>query len=105
MAQFLEVMMMIAFGASWPNNIAKSLQSRTTTGKSFAFMCLIQLGYIFGLASKLVGGQINYVVGFYLLNMSMVTIDMCLYRRNWLLDREREQEAKKKDEENHTFLP
>ena len=43
MAKFLEVMMLICFGLSWPFNIVKSWKSRTARGKSLLFECCVIL--------------------------------------------------------------
>ncbi len=86
MPQILEVCMMIFFGAAWPLNILKSFKSRTTQGKSIRFMLLVWSAYAFGIASKIVSGNINYVIAFYILNILMVSTDMVLYVRNKKLD-------------------
>ena len=91
MSQFLEAVMVVLFGVSWPLNIMKSLKSRTAKGKSLPFLIFIWVGYIAGIASKLVSGNITYVFVFYVLNLIMVSIDFCLYFRNMKLDKEREQ--------------
>ena len=54
MAELLEVIMIVSFGASWPLNVIKSYKARTTKGKSLAFLCLIFFGYIAGIISKLI---------------------------------------------------
>ena len=92
MAQILESMMVILFGISWPLNILKSVRSRTAKGKSIAFLLFIFVGYICGIISKLVGGNINYVLVFYILNLVMVSIDIALYFRNKRLDAARPAE-------------
>lgn len=89
MSQFLEALMVVLFGISWPLNIIKSVRSRTAKGKSLPFLIFIWTGYIAGIASKLVAGNITYVFVFYVLNLIMVSIDFCLYFRNVKLDRER----------------
>ena len=38
MPEFLEVVMIVSFGASWPLNVIKSYKARTTKGKSLAFL-------------------------------------------------------------------
>lgn len=91
MSQFLEAVMVVLFGVSWPLNIMKSLKSRTAKGKSLPFLIFIWVGYIAGIASKLVSGNITYVFVFYVLNLIMVSIDFCLYFRNMKLDKEHEQ--------------
>ena len=54
MAEFLEIVMIVSFGASWPMNVLKSYRARTTKGKSLAFLYLILFGYVAGIASKFV---------------------------------------------------
>ncbi|MBE6549333.1 MAG: hypothetical protein E7670_02790 [Ruminococcaceae bacterium] len=95
MAEILEIIMVVSFGASWPMNVAKSYKARTTKGKSLAFLLLIFFGYIAGIASKLVNEAYMaqfaskwYVLVFYCLNFIMVGIDLCLYIRNKKLDKE-----------------
>ena len=100
MAEILEVVMIVSFGASWPLNVIKSYKARTTKGKSLAFLLLIFLGYVAGIVSKLVNasyvaqiGHKWYVLFFYFLNLTMVSVDLCLYFRNRVLDKKRETAA------------
>jgi hypothetical protein len=86
MAEFLEAIMVICFGFSWPLNIIKSLRTRTAKGKSIAFLVLIEGGYLAGMGAKLSGGTLNYVFIFYVLNALMVAADIVLYFRNRALD-------------------
>lgn len=95
MAEILEVIMIVSFGASWPLNVIKSYKARSTKGKSLAFLCLIFFGYIAGITSKLINeAYMNsisskwYVLFFYVLNLIMVGADLCLYARNRKLDKE-----------------
>ena len=94
MAEILEVIMIVSFGASWPLNVIKSYKARTTKGKSLAFLCLIFFGYIAGIISKLLNETYMmsfstkwYVLFFYVLNLIMVGADLSLYIRNYKLDR------------------
>ena len=100
MAELLEILMIVSFGASWPLNVIKSYKARTTKGKSIAFLCLIFFGYIAGITSKLVNESYManfaskwYVLFFYVLNFIMVGADIVMYIRNLKLDRERANEA------------
>ena len=100
MAELLEIIMIVSFGASWPMNVVKSYKTRTTNGKSLAFLCLIFFGYIAGITSKLVNeaymaafAEKWYVLFFYVLNFLMVGADICLYARNYKLDKEKENES------------
>ena len=95
MAEILEVIMIVSFGASWPLNVMKSYKSRTTKGKSLSFLCLIFFGYMAGIASKLLNETYMisfsskwYVLFFYVLNLIMVGTDLVLYFRNKKLDNE-----------------
>lgn len=97
MSELLEITMIVSFGASWPLNVIKSYKSRTTKGKSLAFLLLIFFGYIAGIASKFTNdaymqsfSQKWYVLFFYVLNLIMVGIDLILYFRNKKLDMESE---------------
>lgn len=88
MSEILEVMMIVSFGFAWPASIVKSLKARTAKGKSPFFLAIILFGYICGISSKFMAGNINYVVIFYIINLIMVSIDLMLYFRNRRLDRE-----------------
>jgi len=88
MPHILETIMLICFGLSWPMSIARSWRARSAKGKSLPFMCAIALGYAVGIAAKFLGGQVNYVVAFYIVNLAMVCVDIILYFRNRKLDRE-----------------
>ena len=92
LAEILEIIMVVSFGASWPLNVLKSYKSRTTKGKSLGFLLLIFFGYIAGIASKLVSPSYKwYVLFFYVLNLVMVGVDLALYARNKKLDKRRQQ--------------
>ena len=88
MPQLLEALMVIFFGVSWPANILKSYKVRTARGKSLLFLIFVFTGYCFGIAAKILGKTINYVVVFYFVNSIMVFIDILLYFRNRALDRQ-----------------
>ena len=91
-AEVFEILMIICFGFSWPMNLMKSYQARTTKGKSLPFLLMIAIGYVFGISSKLLGGSFKwYVMFFYVLNLCMVLLDVAMYARNYRLD----QQAKK----------
>lgn len=94
MAEILEIIMIVSFGASWPLNVIKSYRTRTTKGKSLPFLLLIFFGYVAGIASKLVNDAYMaefadkwYVLFFYVLNIIMVGADLVLYARNYRLDK------------------
>lgn len=98
MAELLEVIMIVSFGASWPLNVIKSYKARTAKGKSLAFLCLILFGYVAGITSKFLNPAYMasfstkwYVLVFYILNFVMVAADLCLYIRNRRLDKAAEK--------------
>jgi len=79
--------MIVAFGFSWPMNVIKSFKVRTTKGKSLMFLLLIFFGYICGIVGKLMSPTFKwYVLFFYVLNFTMVGLDLLLYIRNYRID-------------------
>ena len=99
LAEILEVLMIVSFGASWPFNVMKSYKARTTKGKSLTFLCLIFFGYIAGVIMKAIkisiaanlAGIAAFIawlaLGVYILNLLMVGTDLALYFRNKKLDK------------------
>ncbi len=86
MAEFLEAVMLICFGLSWPMNAYKAFKARTAAGTSWQFILLITLGYVAGIAAKFVSGQINWVLIVYFLNMVALGANWAIYFRNVKLD-------------------
>lgn len=92
MADLFEVLMLIAFGVSWPINIRKAWTSKSTQGISLFFYILIDLGYVAGIVSKVFriadGVPVPwYVWFFYILNLIMVSIGIGIYFRNKQLEK------------------
>lgn len=85
--QICELLMLICFGLSWPISVAKSIRTRSTKGKSPVFLGAIMLGYVAGIAGKIIGHNITYVFAFYCLNFVVVSADMVLY----IINRRREK--------------
>lgn len=80
LGHILEIAMIVAFGLSWPNNIITTLRNKSAKGKSLLFLILIDLGYVCGIAGKIMSDNVVwYVMFFYVLNFIMVSIDMALY--------------------------
>ncbi len=80
MVEFFEIAMLVLFGCSWPNNIIKSLKTKSTKGKSLLFLILIDTGYVCGILAKLLAPTFKwYVLAVYILNFIMVTTDLVLY--------------------------
>ncbi len=92
LAVLFETIMLVSFGFSWPFNIAKSLKSKTTLGKSVASEIIVVIGYFFGIAAKLIiynrKGVLQYSFWFYILDILLVTTDIILYCRNYRKDKE-----------------
>ncbi len=79
--------------------IFKRRKTMNVKGLKINFLCLILFGYVAGIASKLVSeaymasiGQKWYVLFFYVLNFTMVSVDLAIYIRNYRLDVQREKE-------------
>lgn len=101
MPEILEIVMLICFGFSWPINVIKAYRARTTKGKSVIFISLILLGYVAGITSKFINPDFDYaskwyVLFFYFLNFTMVSLDLVMYIRNYRLDKKREAELTNK---------
>lgn len=75
-----EIGMLACFGFSWPFSIAKSLRTREVKGKSPLFMWIVILGYLFGIAHKLVY-DMNWVMWLYVADLALVATDLFLYYR------------------------
>ena len=72
LAELLEATMLIFFGLSWPMNAWKSYRARTAKGTSWQFLTLICLGYLCGIAAKVVLGAMNWVFWIYILNLAFL---------------------------------
>ena len=73
-------LMLICFGVSWPSAIVKTLRVKDPKGKSFVFLSLVVLGYVFGTVGKIVKGDCltDWVFYVYLLDLVMVSTDLIL---------------------------
>jgi len=83
--QVFEAGMLVCFGVAWPVDIFKTLQTRQVAGKSAGFMALVLVGYLAGMAAKIVrapeGAMPEAVSLLYALNAAMVCLDILLYLR------------------------
>ena len=77
----LEIIMLLCFGAAWPFSIIRSIKSKSTQGKSVFFLIILIIGYIAGIANKLLYSN-DIVVYLYVLNLIMVSTDAMLWVRN-----------------------
>ena len=89
MSEILEIIMLVAFGVSWPISLIKNIKSRSTKGVSILFYFLILVGYIAGIISKFTNeaymASINtkwYVLIFYFFNLTVVGLNIIVYFRN-----------------------
>ena len=89
MSPILETIMLICFGISWPLNLVKAYKARTAKGTSLVSILLIITGYLAGIAAKLTGGDLNYVLAAYLFNVVVVSLNLTVYCRNVALDKKR----------------
>lgn len=87
---FFEIIMLLCFGIAWPFSIHKSLTSHSTKGKSLSFLLILLMGYLSGIAHKLVYDY-DEVLVFYVVNLCMVGVDTLLYVRNRSRERHAQQ--------------
>ncbi len=95
MSEFLEALMLICFGLSWPISLAKNIKSHTAKNMSLRFTLLIILGYIAGIVGKVLNGIFNYVLVVYLLNLAIVSANLVVYFVNKKSDKSLEEKMSK----------
>ena len=64
-----------------------NIKAKTAKSMSLYFILLIMLGYIAGIAAKIVSGQINYVLIVYFLNLFVVSLNLVVYFINRKYDK------------------
>lgn len=82
----LEALMLLGFAAAWPFNIARAWKARTAIGVSMQFYVIIEIAYICGMLSKFAKDDVNYVLGFYVLDFALVFVAILIYFRNKKID-------------------
>ena len=97
-ATICETIMVICFGVSWPLAIYKSIKSKSAKGKSPYFTMAIITGYVAIIIGKIVvkefDGWLNILkFVLYIVNLTMVSTDLCLYYRNRKYDLANEQKT------------
>lgn len=88
--ELLEAAMLICFGLSWPISLIKNIRARSARHMSLQFILLICVGYIAGIAAKLLRGAVSYVLIAYLINFIIVAANIAVYFLNRRLDRRAE---------------
>ena len=83
-----EFLMLCCFGFSWPFSILKTIKAKSAKGKSLGFMFLIELGYTFGIAHKILF-DCNWVIWAYAVLFLLIAIDISLYFHYSAIDRKR----------------
>ncbi len=78
-AEILETIMLICFGVSWPLNVVKNIKAKTAKSMSLPFILLILFGYIAGITSKFISGNISYVLIAYFINVLSVSVNIAVY--------------------------
>jgi hypothetical protein len=76
-----EIIMLVCFGVAWPFSIHKSIVSKSVKGKSIIFLLIIWFGYVAGILHKILYHP-DFVIVFYAINFTMVSVDVLLYLRN-----------------------
>ena len=76
-----------SFASACPGRcLSISPQSPAPPRESLFFEVFIWTGYVSAIIGKIVTQNLTYVFYFYILNIVMVSIDICLYFRNRRLD-------------------
>ncbi len=96
-AQILETVMLICFGLSWPVNLVKNYRLRSAKSMSLSFLLLIWGGYVAGVTAKLIQlfapsrpSPTWYLLTIYIVNLLMLTLNLCVWVRNRRLDKEKD---------------
>lgn len=89
MPEFLEAIMLICFGLSWPLNVYRNIKSHTAKGMSIPFILLIIAGYVAGITAKIICQQFTYVLAVYFINLAFVSLNLLVYFHNRKLDHQK----------------
>lgn len=71
--------MLVCFGLSWPISVWKNIKAKSAENMSLRFTLLIILGYIAGIAAKIMEHRMNYVLAIYILNLAVVSVNIAVY--------------------------
>lgn len=91
MSQVLEAVMLICFGLSWPISLIKNIKLKSAKSMNIYFTLLIIIGYLAGIAAKVINGQFNYVFAIYLLNLAIVSGNVVVFFINRGYDKKKEE--------------
>lgn len=78
-SELLELLMLLAFGCSWPFAIWRTCKAKRVDGKSPHFMIIVILGYLCGISAHLVEGTKLWLSAVYLVDICLVATDLSLY--------------------------
>lgn len=87
MAAILESVMLICFGFSWPMSLMTNIKATSAKGMNLWFYVMISVGYVAGIAAKLVSHNITYVLAIYMINLFFVSSNIAIYFRNRKFDK------------------
>ena len=87
MAAILESVMLICFGFPWPMSLMTNIKAKSAKGMNLWFYVMISVGYVAGIAAKLVSHNITYVLAFYMINLFFVSSNIAVYFRNRKFDK------------------
>lgn len=86
-SEILETLMLVCFGFSWPLSVIKNIKAKTAKSMSLPFIILILSGYIAGIASKFISGNVGYVLIAYFINIISVSVNLVVYFINLWYDK------------------
>ncbi len=84
-----EMLMLICFGISWPFSIYRIWKAKHCLGKSMTFVAIVLVGYLSGIVWRSVF-EYNWRLFLYILNATMVSVDLALSLKYHLAHRRRE---------------
>ena len=91
MSEILETVMLVCFGLSWPISVVKNIRAKTARSMSLPFISLILFGYLAGIVSKIISGNISFVLAVYAFNLAAVLVNLAVYFVNRGCDRRAEE--------------
>lgn len=101
MTEFLESIMLICFGLSWPMSVVKNIRAHTAKSMSLPFILLIITGYISGILAKLYARNYSYVLVIYIINLCFVSANLAVYFINRAHDMHGGREASRRIQHHH----